>query len=220
MSSQLPLILLPGMGADPRFFEAQAKALANVVAPAWIEPEQRESLASYARRWAGRVDPGGPCLLGGCSLGGMIALEMAPHLQAKACLLISSIRSPDELPRRYRILRPAAAAVTQPLRAMPIFARVVRAAARRLLGRQHRPVLEQLADSEGRFLQWAAWAVLTWNPPPTVVPVVQIHGRRDHVLPHRLTHPDVLVPGGGHVLPVTHPREVNDFLRSQVERLT
>jgi pimeloyl-ACP methyl ester carboxylesterase len=219
MSSHLPLILLSGMGADHRLFRAQAEAFANVVTPAWLRPERNESLPNYARRLAAEVDPGGPCLVGGCSLGGMIALEMARYLQARACLLISSIRSPDQPPLRFRMLRPAVRIAAQPLRALPWLGRVVRGIAGPALGAAQQQLLEQLADADGRFLQWATWALLTWTPKPLGdVPIVQIHGTGDHLLPYRLTRPDVLIPGGGHALPITHPREVNTFLAEQMTR--
>jgi pimeloyl-ACP methyl ester carboxylesterase len=48
--------------------------------------------------------------------------------------------------------------------------------------------------------------------------VRHIHGDRDHLLPHRLTQPDVLVPGAGHLMVMTHPEAVNDFLREGMER--
>jgi len=221
MSSQLPLILLSGMGADHRLFRAQKEVFPNLITPAWIRPQRQESLPAYAQRFAVAVDPGGPCLVGGCSLGGMIALELTRHLHAKACLLISSIRSPDELPLRYRMLRPIGRVVPQPLRALPRIARGVQAVGARLMSSGRRALLEQAAEADGGFLQWAAWAVLNWQSDGIAeIPIGQIHGTRDRVLPHRLTRPDVLVVGGGHVLPVTHPQAVNEFLRAQMKRFT
>ena len=64
-------------------------------------------------------------------------------------------------------------------------------------------------------------ALLRWKPhqDSLAIPVRQIHGDRDHVLPHTLTTPDRLVRGGGHVLPMTHPEEVNEFLRKGMKEL-
>jgi thioesterase domain-containing protein len=101
-----PLILLPGMGGDARMFYPQLATLANATVPVWIEPQHGERLAAYAARMARAVDPGVPCFVGGASFGGMVAVEMARHLEAQACFLIGSIRSPREFPRRIRILRP------------------------------------------------------------------------------------------------------------------
>src|SRR5687768_11148554 len=108
MIESVPLILLSGMGADERLFEPQREAFPNLQVPVWIDPLPGESLRAYAVRMAHKVDPGCPCIVGGASFGGMVALEMAPLLQARACLLIGSVRSSEELSWRWRALRPVA----------------------------------------------------------------------------------------------------------------
>ncbi len=217
MSERLPLILLPGMGADRRLLEGQRAALGNVRVVDWVAARPGESLPAYAERLAKAVDPGGPCLVGGVSMGGMVALEMANHLDARACILISSIRGPGELPRRWRALRPV-------IRLLPrCWASVPRgivsawlAVAGRWLSPRTRSLLEQFAAQESRFLHWALLAVLDWKPSPPrrPIPILQIHGERDFILPHRLTRPDVVVAGAGHLLVVTHADAVTSFLAS------
>jgi pimeloyl-ACP methyl ester carboxylesterase len=107
---QIPLILLSGMGADERILEPQIEKFPRLIVPKWIDPLPNESIPSYARRFAERIDPTRPCFIGGASFGGFVAVEMARHLDAKACFLIGSVKSADDLPLRVRILRPAAAA--------------------------------------------------------------------------------------------------------------
>jgi pimeloyl-ACP methyl ester carboxylesterase len=83
-------------------------------------------------------------------------------------------------------------------------------------------LLRQLSDSDASFLRWASGAVLAWEPSPVppAVPVHHIHGRCDHVLPAARTDADVIVDGAGHVLSLTHAREVNEFLRARMELFT
>jgi pimeloyl-ACP methyl ester carboxylesterase len=217
----LPLILLPGMGGDARMFGPQLAAMANASVPAWIEPHHGESLASFAARMAAAVDPGGRCFVGGASFGGMVAVEMARHLSARACFLIGSIRSPREFPRRIRVLRPWLGRVAGRVPDLvPACAKAVRWLIPPQLAPATRSMLQQLADTDRRFFRWAALAVLRWppSPEPIAVPILQIHGDRDHVLPHRLTRPEVLVPGAGHLLSMTHGEVVNEFLRTGMER--
>jgi pimeloyl-ACP methyl ester carboxylesterase len=213
MSDGLPLILLPGMAAGERLFAPQRLAFPHLLVPEWIEPLAQESLRSYAGRLALRIDPGRPCVVGGASVGGIVALEMAVHLQARACVLISSVRSPRELPRWYRLLRPAAAALGPA--GMGRLAGLVAGASAPSAPADAAQRLRRLSKPEAAFLRWASWAVLNWQPSREVrqVRVHQIHGSMDRTFPIRYTRPDVVVVGGGHLLPLTHPAAVNELLR-------
>ena len=221
MPTNWPLILVSGMGADHRFLCHQVAAFPNAIVLPWLDPEPRETLASYAHRLAKANDPGGPCFVGGVSLGGMIAQEMAKHLDARACFVISSIRSARQLPRRVRTLSPLRPVLSDAFFwTLKRLARAMLRARRGSLPDYEQSCLEQYIGADPRFLRWAARAVLQWVPEgtPLNVPVRHIHGDRDHLLPHRLTQPDVLVPGAGHLMVMTHPEAVNDFLREGMQR--
>jgi pimeloyl-ACP methyl ester carboxylesterase len=212
-----PIILLPGMAADGRLFRLQRAALPDVTTPDWIEPHDREPLTAYAERFARRIDPGGPCFVGGASFGGIVAVEMAAHLRTEACFLIASVRSAGELPWRYRVLQPVARLGPQHL------GWVADSVARWLapvLPRRTTETLRRLSGPQSAFLRWASWAALRWRPSPGArrVPIYQIHGAADRTLPIRCTRPDVVVPGAGHLLPLTHADAVNNFIRCRVQQ--
>lgn len=38
MAANLPLVLLPGLGADHRLFQAQTASLEGLITPDWIDP--------------------------------------------------------------------------------------------------------------------------------------------------------------------------------------
>ena len=87
----------------------------------------------------------------------------------------------------------------------------------KLMRTSTRSLLRQLRDADGAFIRWAARAVLTWNAnAPPNVRVFQIHGSRDHVLPAKLTNPDQLIEGGGHLLPLTYPKQTNAFIEKAI----
>jgi pimeloyl-ACP methyl ester carboxylesterase len=210
------------MGADQRLFDAQKEGLPGVIAVPWIPVQPRDTLASYARRMAVAFDPGGPCFVGGCSFGGMIAQEMALHLDARACFLISSIRGPAELPWRLRVLRPLAWFLPGCLAEIPRrLTGLILAVAGKRMRPATRSVFRQFADCGGRHVRWAGLAALGWRPTAAAprCPLFQIHGDRDRIFPCRLTRPDVIVPGAGHLLPLTHADAVNEFLRSRMESI-
>jgi pimeloyl-ACP methyl ester carboxylesterase len=56
-------------------------------------------------------------------------------------------------------------------------------------------------------------AILQWQPSKLEgVPVFQIHGRRDLLIPARLVDADEYIPDGGHLINVTHAEQVNAFI--------
>lgn len=220
MADHTPLILFSGMGADERVFGPQRDAFPNLVVPPWIAAHPRETLAQYAARFATKIDPGRPCFIGGASFGGMVAVEVGRHLRGTlGCFLIGSVRSPRELPARLRVWRPAVRFTHRmPFGWLPTVARAAVPLADRVSSTSACAMARQVADSDPDFLRWACGAVLRWEAPvaESGVAIHQIHGDRDPILPWRLTRPDVLVRGAGHVLTLSHPREVNDFLRSKM----
>jgi pimeloyl-ACP methyl ester carboxylesterase len=206
------------MGADERLFAPQREVLGDqLVVPKWTAPLEGESLVAYAQRLAEKVDPKKPCFVGGASFGGFVAMEMARHLQTIAVFLIGSVRTPDELPPSLRALRPIRKMlVTSPLE---VLAKAGATTARISAG-GGKGVVAQFAQADTNFIRWACEAVLAWVPSndtlPKTVPIFQIHGSSDAILPARLTKPTKLIKGAGHVLSLTHPREVNKFLRDHM----
>lgn len=215
MDEGVPIILLSGMAADERLFESQVAAFPNIRVPPWVPPLPGESLRAYAARLAPLVDPGRPCIVGGASFGGVVALELATHLPALACILIGSIRSPAGLPWRWRLLRPIAALGPDALRVLA-----------GLAGRLGRPVLSagtarrlrRLSGPGAGFVRWAMCAVVRWRPSPAArrVRAFHIHGAADRVLPVALAGADVVVPCGSHALSLFSPSAVNEFVAGVV----
>ena len=217
MPDPIPIILLPGLGLDDRLYALQKVEFPGIRVPAWLPPEYFESLADYARRMAQAVDPGGPCFVGGMSFGGMVALEMSRHLDCRGCLLISTVRSPQELPYWAKFLAPWAWI-------LPPRADLVAAVAGTLLlwtiGRVFPPRWKlfclHLSRTRAPIMPWACRAVVSWKPSPVTCPVYQIHGDSDPILPHRLTQSDLVIPRAGHLLPLSHPFVITELLRRVV----
>lgn len=220
-SRRWPIYLLPGMGLDRQLFALQRTRFPQVIVPEWLKPETRESVAQYSRRMALSLNESGPCLLGGMSFGGLVALEMAQHLDARACVLISSLKSPQEMPLWARIAGPAAWLLPQNA---DRWVSCLGHWGLRILGPVSPPsvraFLKHLSKTRSPMLKWACEATIRWQgTAATPCPIYQIHGDADPIFPRRWLTPDRLVRGGGHVLPLTHPFVVNEFIQDVVDRL-
>lgn len=84
-------------------------------------------------------------------------MEMARHLQARACILIASSRDVDGLPAAVRLLRPIAAVV--PPMALTVGIRCGAASAASAAPRFHRRIA-RLTPAEFAFRRWALQAAL------------------------------------------------------------
>jgi pimeloyl-ACP methyl ester carboxylesterase len=212
--TEVPILLLSGLAADERLFAPQHAAFPNLRVIPWAEPLRGESLRGYAARLAPRVDPGRPCVVGGASFGGMVALELARHLPARACVLIGSVRSPAAFPLRWRVLEPLAHLGPDVLRVLAGWS------ARLPLSAVSVRRLRRIARPESAFERWGFCAAVRWRPGPPTVPVFHIHGSADAVLLPSRVRPDVLVPEGRHALSLSHPRAVNEFLEGVLREVS
>jgi pimeloyl-ACP methyl ester carboxylesterase len=202
------------MGADERLFAAHRAAFPHLVIPPWPEPQASETLEHYGARMAEGLQVDEPFYLGGASLGGMVALEIARHRRPEAVCLIGSCRSGRCVPLHWRVLvralRPAPARFVTGARwaVSPVARRL-----QRFTRDQERLFRDMFARTPVRFLRWASAALLAWSfRGELACPVRHIHGEHDTFLPLRRMRPDRVVAGGGHVLSLTHPEEVNAFL--------
>src|SRR3954471_8307444 len=91
------LLRVPELGSSPALFERQRAAFPQLEVPPWLPTRRRESLRDYAARMADTIDPAGPMILGGVSIGGMLAIEMAQRIRPGCVLLIASCRTPRAL---------------------------------------------------------------------------------------------------------------------------
>jgi len=75
---------------------------------------------------------------------------------------------------------------------------------------------DMLADITVAFVRWGIEAVTNWPGGVELpMPVYHIHGSDDELIPAVSVQPDRLIPGGGHLLNVTHAADVNEFIRTR-----
>lgn len=206
------IVLLTGMTPDHRIFDRLLPLLPNATVVDWIAPIEHESIVSYAARLGRTVIHDDPIVVCGVSFGGIIARELACHVNAASCVLISSVRSPRELPPWFRMCR-----VLAPSPAVSIM-KAAGTIANGWPRRLRTPTtcrLRKLAGASGEWHRWATAAVLNWelSQHANRIPSIHIHGDRDATFLIRYTCPDMVIHGGGHVLPITHCAEIAEKLR-------
>ncbi len=209
------------MGADEKVFCKQKEEFPHLIVPDWLPPIKGESLPEYAKRFAKVIDPGVPCVIGGASFGGMVAIEMLPHLQCKACILVGSVSHPDQLPPYVRWARPLGpSTVFIPYGLVQFACRIVNRLFGGFLGPYFRFIFNQAQHSTASFFRWAIPALLKWrkiDQATDYAPVIHIHGDRDLVLSIKYVKAAHVITGGGHVISYRNSVEVNRLIHQVLE---
>jgi pimeloyl-ACP methyl ester carboxylesterase len=215
------MVLLPGIGSDERLFESQHRVFPNLTVPKWIDPLAGEPLSSYAEHFARRLNIRRPFIIGGVSFGGMVALEMARHLKPQAVLLIASSQNSDFLPPPAKFL----------ISKFPLLLKAMLSLARRfpsillspfrVKNNEHRGIFVEMYRAASRdFIFWAINAMNGWEGVERKkTKIFHVHGARDFLIPLKKVKPDKVVLDGGHLINLTHSREVNLLIKGYLRKL-
>jgi thioesterase domain-containing protein len=239
-SDMFRLLMLPGLGSDERLFAAQRERFPKMTVPEW--PSLKEPIRNpkeFAQRcwedWATRpaiLDTDQPYILGGTSVGGIVAIELAwlAHQLGKppaAVLLISSCRSWQAVPRWYG--RWAEWSVRLPKWiASKLFVR--RQITQSLASDAASPQTAQLVEAMYQSAEWqqlqmfaqlmAAWRRDEADTNHAPFPIHQLHGRLDVLLDKPSPKHATLLLDAGHWMLATHADTVNNWIDAILRDLT
>lgn len=208
----MKVYFISGLAADKRVFKyIQLPEGCEAVYLDWISPEKDESLPSYALRLASTINKEEPFALVGLSFGGMLATEIAKQYQPVVTILISSVPVSTHLPGYFKVAGKMGLHKIVPISLLKSSAATKRFFTRELM--EDKKLLWQIInESDTGLIRWSMNAILNWQNDIIPQPVWHIHGTRDEVLPVRYTRPTHTIPKEGHMMVMTCPQVVNEFL--------
>lgn len=212
--SQPKLYLLPGLGANAKMYLPLRETGLEFEVLEFIEPLPKETLPEYARRIGQAIPEGEQFYLGGTSLGGVLAVEIAKVRPPLGLILISSCKTSREFPFYFRLQRY--------LRMHRIFSGEFmrkhgpRSPRSKLPAHLSEILRSQREEADPKFIDWAIDAVIHWRSKEMPANVLHIHGTRDFLLPGAFVRGRIPIPGGRHVAAVTHAPEVAAIIRREL----
>ena len=236
------LLLLPGLGANGRLYDPQRPALlaagVRVVTPDYPRPTPGEPIGDYAVRFgrhlADALDLRRPVYVGGLSFGACVAAEMAGREAlgpggVAGVLMVSGCMAGGQIAPLFRAVERASQATPDAWADRLLDGPVPFALSlwQGLAGPMPRVLRAVAADCDVPTLKWAGHAMTRWPGPPPMPPGVavrSVHGDADAVIPLAGVAADPrcgvehVVPGGRHLLNLTHPETVSAFLLRCVGR--
>jgi pimeloyl-ACP methyl ester carboxylesterase len=205
---------VPGLGASSSIFEhiKLPTTLFEMHCIEWLQPIQNETLVDYAQRMSVFVtEPN--CILVGVSFGGILVQEMAQFVQPKKVVIISSIKSNQELPAVMQMARKTLFYKILPTRLLgkiPVLASYVKG--RNVLAKSMQLYKKYLSMHDTYYLDWSIKQILYWNRSEANPEVIHIHGDLDGVFPIKYCNPTVVVKGGTHIMIINKYKWFNSHL--------
>lgn len=210
----MKVYLIPGLGADRRMYYQQFKVFPQAEVLEHFMPAKGVSMAEYARQMGRGIDTSQPYALIGTSLGGIISMELSRFLNPEKIILISSVKSRDEMPafiRSMKYLR------LHRILSGDSYKRFNKLAAKRLDSRGDSTdaalIMAMMNDIPSAFIDWAINAVVHWSPPKDYrSDIIHIHGTNDLLFPFAKLKNAIPVSNGSHIMNMTKGEEVNRLL--------
>ncbi|MBT8271502.1 MAG: alpha/beta hydrolase [Flavobacteriaceae bacterium] len=193
--------LMPGMAANPSIFEYidLPTDRFKIHRLEWIIPHKQESLTDYALRMCGFVDSSYPVLVG-VSFGGILVQEMSKHISIQKLIIISSVKSRKELPRRMKLARQTKGYKLIPTQLASKLDMLARFAYGDIIKKRFELYKKYLSISDPAYLNWALEQLLNWEQTEPPAEIIHIHGEKDGVFPVRYLDDYISIKNGTHLM--------------------
>ena len=212
-SKLIHVYLMPGLAASPIIFE-HIKLPEHTYKIHWLEwliPEKEESLQHYAMRMCKGIYYKDIVLLG-VSFGGILVQEMSKHISVKKLIVVSSVKSHYELPKRLKFLKHTKAYKILPTQLASSIDFFVKYAFGKTLKKRVGLYKKYLSVSDKTYLDWAIKQVVCWSQEKPDADTIFIHGNKDAVFPHSCTGKCIVVKDGTHIMIINKYRWFNENL--------
>lgn len=211
--SLIHVYFMPGMAASPAIFEyiqlPTDKFSLHYLE--WTIPNPTASLEEYALLMCESIKHHNPVLVG-VSLGGLLVQEMAKIITVRKTIIISSIKSNKELPKRmlfakytkvYKIL-PTGLINNVELLAKYAFGETV---TKRLALYE-----KYLSIRDKAYIDWCIEKLVNWKQINAPKDIVHIQGEKDTVFPILNIHNCIVVKNGTHTMIIHRSKWFNENL--------
>lgn len=209
----IPVYFMPGMAANSSIFEYidLPKDRFKMCLLEWVIPEPNDSLADYARRMCQHIKEENVVLVG-VSFGGVLVQEMSKYVNARKVIIISSVKTKYELPRRMKLAKATKAYKLLPTQLLGNVDLLAKYAFGETVIKRVDLYKKYLSVSDKRYLDWAIEQMVCWGQEKPVPNTIHIHGDKDAIFPFPHLGECICLKGGTHIMIINKYRWFNKNL--------
>ena len=211
--TKIPVYFMPGLAASSSIFERIVLPTESfeVILLDWVQPKKDETLVSYAQRMAEKVVHENSVLVG-VSFGGILVQEMAAFLNLKKLIIISSVKTRDEMPRRIKFAKTTKAYKLLPTSLLNNVEKLIIYSFGNGINQKLKLYEKFLHLRNKDYLDWAIEQVVCWDRSVPNPKVIHIHGDLDEVFPAKNINSFIPIKGGTHIMILKRFRWFNQYL--------
>lgn len=210
---KIPVYFMPGLAASTSIFERieLPKDQFEMFLLEWILPNPKESLTDYVIRLSESIKHKNPVLIG-VSFGGVIVQEMAKVIPVQKTIIISSVKSNKEFPRRLKIAKSTKVYKLLPTGLVQNVETLSKFAYGDTVKQRLKLYDRYLCVRDKCYLDWAIETIILWDRTEADPTVIHIHGDADDVFPIKYIKDSVVVKGGTHIMILNKFKWLNENL--------
>jgi pimeloyl-ACP methyl ester carboxylesterase len=212
---------VPGLAANTKIFERiQLPATAfEMHFLEWLPPlSVTEPIDSYAQRMCEQITHDNPILVG-VSFGGVMVQEMSKIINFKRVIIISSIKSRKELPKRLKIAQKTKAYKLFPTSIVQNIENYQYWFLGSFLKKRTHLYKLYLSVNDTDYLNWAIHSVLHWQQQEELDYVLHIHGNKDEIFPIKHIKNSIEVDNGTHIMILNKAKTISKILEKECSTL-
>ena len=205
--------LMPGMAANASIFEyiKLPDDSFEIHLLEWIIPTKNESISSYAKRMTIKIEHSNTVLIG-VSFGFVLVQEMTKHISCQKLIIISSVKTKNELPRKMRVAKITKAYKLLPTQFVSNFEAFAKYAFGETIKKRVNLYKKYLSISNKNYLDWAIQNMICWEQEEVIPDIIHIHGDKDPVFPIKNISNSIVVKGGTHIMIINKYKWFNENL--------
>ncbi|MDP2161964.1 MAG: alpha/beta hydrolase [Flavobacterium sp.] len=210
---KIPVYFMPGLAASTTIFERieLPEEQFEIYLLQWIIPLKKESLEAYALRLSKYITHENPVLVG-VSFGGILVQELSKIIPVRKVIIISSVKSNLEFPRRMKVAKSTKVYKLLPTSLVQNIDSLAKYAFGDTVTQRLKLYEKYLCVRDKVYLDWAIESVILWNRNSPDEKVIHIHGENDEVFPVKYIKGAILVKGGTHIMILNKFKWLNENL--------
>ncbi|NEW80206.1 MAG: alpha/beta hydrolase [Gelidibacter sp.] len=213
------IYFVPGLAASPEIFEFLqfSKDKFELHFLEWLIPlSAHEPIETYAKRMANLVIEENPVLIG-VSFGGIMVQEMSKHLHPKKVIIISSVKSHNELSKVLKFIQKLKIYKLFPSKAIEnieIFSFLAfgnTSKTRLTLYKKYFSVRDR------KYLNWSIYNVLHWKQTKPLENILHIHGTADTIFSFKYIGNCIPVEKGTHIMIINKAKTISKLISDSLK---